>query len=184
MRMPVAGGPPTLVTTGSLNADVRIAVGIGSIFVANDAPNGALLRCPDGACPAPQSIATNADGLGAVTLGPTHLAWSTSVVPGTVYQALPDGTFVDTLVVGPPDPDALAYDDEHLYWLNAGPYNNATGEFDQGSVMRCPQVGGLANCGASGPETLATGLTTVRSLVTDTNAIYWVSAGKLWRLAK
>jgi hypothetical protein len=105
-------------------------------------------------------------------------------VPGTIYQALPDGGSVDTVVAGPPSPDALAYDDKHLYWLNAGPYNNATGEFDQGSVMRCPHVGGVVACPANGPETLATGLTFVRSLVTDTNAVYWVGSGKIWRLAK
>jgi len=51
--------------------------------------------------------------------------------------------------------------------------------------MRCPHTNGVVDCGAKGPETLSTTPQNyVHGLISDTDSIYWVETGTLWRLAK
>jgi hypothetical protein len=179
-----SGAPTPLATSDT----ATLAVLAGFLYVASDTANGKLQRCPVGGACVLQTVATDLDGIDAVTMIGNNLLWGTGVIPGTIWQGKPDGTGAVKVTVGPPVPHTFASDDKYFYWLEAGPRNPASGDSDMGAVQYCPQTGGIVDCGATGPRTLSTvPLTFVRSLVIDTNAIYWVDSSKgggIWRVAK
>ncbi len=177
-------GTTTQIATGDT---VTLAVLGGFLYVANDSANGTLKRCATGGACTLQPVASDIDGIDAVTLIGNNLLWGTGVYPGTIWQGLPDGGNPTKVTAVPPIPHTFAYDDKYFYWLNAGE-PSAGGTYDQGAVQYCPHTNGVVDCGATGPRTLSTApMAYVRGLVVDTNAVYWVDSSKnggIWRVAK
>jgi hypothetical protein len=180
------GAPPAAkIGAGDPGADITIRVFGNSLYIANDTSNGTLKRCTLPQCTGSETLSTNADGIDAVSVKNANLVWGTGVYPGTLYQGQLDGGNPQGFSVGPPIPHTFVFDDKYLYWCNAGPHNAQTDSYDQGSIMRCPHTNGFVTCDATGPVTLSTTPQSyVHGLISDTDSIYWVETGTLWRLAK
>jgi hypothetical protein len=162
---------------------VWLSIANGKLYIANDTVAGTLKRCALPACGGLETLVTNESGIGGATETSTHLIWCNAVIPGTIYQAQPDGGASEAVTAEASHPHTFMVSTlgRHLYWLNAGP--SSGGDYPQGSVMRCPMTAGTIHCG-SGPETLSRDNAHIRGLIQDETSLYWVSDGKIWRLAK
>jgi hypothetical protein len=180
----VGNGAATMIGTGDPGSDLSIAVFGTELYLANDQVNGTLKRCtvPNCQSNAQQLLASDPNGIDGVVRTPTRLIWGLGVYPGNVTQTLLDGGSPEILGQGD-IPHSFIADDSYVYWVSLGVHDIPTDSYDNGYVQRCPMVEGVAACG-TGPEHIGGGYYYVHGLTQDSNSIYWVEGGNIWRFAK
>jgi hypothetical protein len=178
------------ITSGETGSSVELALAGGLLFWTSDNSGGALKRCALPSCSDAGTtvLTTGSSGIGDLAIGAQRIFWSDAVIPGSVYQMLFDGGALDKFTSAGALPHTIVFDSSYVYWLNAGPRNTSTGDYDQGSLQHCPLTNGVADCGSSGPTTLVQNQLYVRSLVQDAQALYWITSttagSSIMRLAK
>lgn len=147
----------------NLNRPTAIVTDSASVFWT-DIYDDALLKAPKTGG-APTSLANFGAGTSLATDG-ISVFWSTGVNIAKIPVA---GGITTVLVSGQADVNALAVDNDSVYWLKAGTWNGSTYNKD-GSVMKVAMTGGATTV-------LVAGQNLPVAIAVDGSTVYWTNQG-------
>lgn len=166
MKMPIAGGTPTMLATG-VGQVAALAIDATHAYWTTYSATAAVMKVDLGGG-TPVTLASDQAGPRAIAVDATHVYWATEgadVLSGTLMKVpLAGGTPIE-LIAGPTiRPTAIAVDATSVYWTNFIP--GAPGPTS--AVMKVPLAGGQATRLVSGSMQLT-------GIAVDATNLYWVN---------
>jgi hypothetical protein len=175
------GGAPVL-STPEPQAELLAIDGLRLFWTQDRNTTGSIRRCTLPACLDKVDLSTNVDAPGMIAAAGGNVYYGTFDTIYRVGEGASAGTSGTPIAKNQAQPAWIAVDDKDIYWLNTG---TLAQQFANGSVRRCPIVGGVPACVGDG-DVVATSAKNPRMIVMDPVAVYWTVQyeGTVYRLAR